>query len=380
MAEDQHNTETNDQAGETPEKKSAIERARDELIQKVAEQQPVVPIVENTQQEKSSESDFIDFAVKKSQEIPNPPEIQTKKDTKKEKEHGDAIRTYHSDVAETIRDRKLSLTGIVVAEQARRADSSTGTETEEEPFSWKRLLLSFGSGLFVAGSIALVIFLYITYKEQPKQTPTPIMSLVLANEQITIDATNLTRGDFLSLLDEAVESTKIKTGEIINISLVAGTEQKKLNAPELLALLQTSVDEALLRSIENSFMLGIYTTDAPQVFLILKTTFFENAFAGMLRWENSIATELPFLVREVKLQIPTFATSSPTSTVALTVPTTNNFEDIVVDNKDARGRLAPDGKYDIVYSFVDPGTIIITNNIETLRAVLDRFVVSRFEQ
>ena len=75
------------------------------------------------------------------------------------------------------------------------------------------------------------------------------------------------------------------------------------------------------------------------------------------------------------------ATSTPTTTtVVLTVQTTDTFEDTVIDNKDARGHIAADGEYDILYAFSDPETLIITTNTETLRWVFKRIVISRFDQ
>ena len=201
---------------------------------------------------------------------------------------------------------------------------------------------------------------------------------MLASREVRLDITDATRDSVLLALS-ALRATEFPSNEIVNVSLSTASTTRAADAHELLATLKTSVDAALLRSVDGPFMLGIQTFGTPRFFLVLKTTFFENAFAGMLRWERQMPRDLPLLVREPPpLVLPEIGTSSPTSTVFLTPPALGAFEDTVIDNRDARGRRAYDGQYDIIYAFADPETLVIAPDVATLRTVLERINVSRF--
>lgn len=352
---------------------NALGGARDALLREVARDSSV-----DDESTRPSEKTFIDFVAKKSQEIPA--ETEEKKENKEEEKKprfGKIIRTYYSDMAETIQRQKLSLAGIAAKEEEKKEPQKAApqkvmpqkvtpqkapptkkrSKPKRAPLPWKRIGLTVLSGVLIGGGIILVFSLYQNYRSRPPvEAPSPAGSLILANERREIDVSGMSRSQLLEALAEVQKTATGAPGDVINIVPVAGLNQEPLSAQSFLALLQTNIDPALDRSIEDQFMLGVHIVDTPEMFLILKTSFFENAFAGMLRWEERVADDLPFL-----------ATGSPTAQ-------TEMFTDVVIANKDARvsNRL--------LYSFADPQTLVITGNNSTLRAVLERLVVSRFEQ
>jgi hypothetical protein len=115
-------------------------------------------------------------------------------------------------------------------------------------------------------------------------------------------------------------------------------------------------------------MVGTYTYDTNGVFVILKNTFFQNAFSGMLEWENNMRNDL----------LPLIKASYPEETAVST--NGDRFEDLVVSNIDVRAIKNSTGKVILAYAFADTNTIIIATSTDTLKYLLDKLLVVKTVQ
>jgi hypothetical protein len=93
-------------------------------------------------------------------------------------------------------------------------------------------------------------------------------------------------------------------------------------------------------------------------FIIFRLSSFENAFAGMLAWEETLAEDIGPLFKN--------------STKLATLYPTKEFEDITARNKDARVLRSETGEILLLYSFFDNNTLIITENDEAMRSLINK--------
>ena len=119
-------------------------------------------------------------------------------------------------------------------------------------------------------------------------------------------------------------------------------------------------------------MAGVHSFDGNHPFLVLKTGFYENAFAGMLEWERYMKDDLAPLFGPAKTKIPSGQIVADTVQEPELV-----FVDSVIKNKDTRILRGKNGKTELLYSFVDKNTIIITTNEHTLEEVFVRHTTSK---
>ena len=113
----------------------------------------------------------------------------------------------------------------------------------------------------------------------------------------------------------------------------------------------------LLRSLRPDFMLGTHSFNKNQPFLVLKTDYYDNAFAGMLEWEGHLTEDLLTLFgQENRVQ----------------ELSQRKWGDMVIKNKDTRVLLDFDGNIALVYAFKDQRTLIITTSEDTLLEVSRR--------
>lgn len=310
--------------------------------------------------------------------LPKPPQ-----DPKKV--HRRAIRTYYSDIAETVKGQDVSMTDIALAEKKRQEDQSKTMvpepETEKKNRSWGVFAIVTAIVLIIGGG-GIFAFLYFYLPQQDEVLIEPLhTTLVPTSQEILIDITGLPNTEILKLIDE--ESSKLDGTLNTIITLIPterfGEQEKLLSAREFLNRLNTSAGTALLRSVLEEYSLGVHLFDKNHGFLIIKTDFFENAFAGMLRWESRLAKDLPFLTQpESENPEPQATTTNGSGSVILEPIERYEFKDVVVANRDARALInTVTGDMKMIYSFPDKNTLIITTNPNTLVELFDILTVVR---
>jgi hypothetical protein len=108
-------------------------------------------------------------------------------------------------------------------------------------------------------------------------------------------------------------------------------------------------------------MLGIYSFDTNEPFIILTTNDFANSFSGMLRWEKDMVSDFEKI----------FLISQKIGS------TTVEFVDEALRNKDLRILQNENKKTILLYSFVDKNTIVITTNESIFTAIVNKYNVSK---
>ncbi len=259
------------------------------------------------------------------------------------------IRTFQGDVAEVLQKQQESLVSIQQKEHLKRdsIESSTGTSSQNPNRRKELFFLFLGSLLFFTIGIVGVWYAYNEFIKKSTTTiiAAPANRFVSANTEVNLDLATTSRETFISNLSSATSG--VPNGELKHIVL-------HLSTSEFLEKLESRAPGSLIRAFDPLFMFGAF---GKSTFLIIKLASFENTFAGMLLWEKNLAEDIG----------PLFATAP----LLRNIPSESVFIDITDRNKDIRA-LAPDGQPILLYSFFDNNMLIITDNIETLRVLVDR--------
>lgn len=259
------------------------------------------------------------------------------------------IRTFQGDVAEALQRKQESLVSIQQAEHLKKSTAQSAGVTPLKTSETRRELFF----LFL-GSLALVVLgtvgAWYAYDQFVRGSATPITTLpinrfVSANTEINLTLTATSRESLLNTLSGAVEG--VPSGELRHINF-------PLSTSGFLEMLEARAPSSLVRAFDPLFMFGAL---GESTFFIIKLVSFENAFAGMLAWEKNLSQDIG----------PLFATASFLNEV----PPASTFTDITDKNKDIRA-LVSRGQPILLYSFFNNNMLIITDNIETLRTLLDR--------
>lgn len=296
------------------------------------------------------------------------PSSATTRDTTSDEEEIKTIRTYQSDVAEALKSQKTSVIQMVLSEQEKKREAIE----EASPKKAKNLVLIVISvtlmviGITAAGFAA---WRYATNQEKAGQAERvlSIPSIIFTEEKKGIDITDLSKDRIIRIVSAETASAKLRLDFIEQIYFVkniggaidtASGEpvQTLVRASEFFTDVESGIPESLARALAQNFFFGVHAFNGNQPFIILRTDYFESAFAGMLKWEHTMARDI----------LPLFGKTLTPETIS------RPFEDIVIRNRDLRALRDPNGTVILLYIFYDKNTAIIATADETIKEVVDR--------
>jgi len=292
------------------------------------------------------------------------------------------IRTYKSDMEETIQAGHLSSINMAISENNKMMRQMKAESIETKKTGRNKNILIISLVLLFGGAAAILIPYFLVNKQAG--TPTPTAS-ALSNqtimttdveEKINIKDINLNGID--TTLNQRVEQSSTNLGQIKDFLLTegSGVNEKPLTASEFLTLIKADVPSEIARNLLPQYMFGMHNYNGNQEFLILKVSSYDTTFSGMLSWETDLWQNFQNLfgltdAAPASVNASSTATSSPANQSSFGI-TVKKFQDAAFDNKDARVVKDASGNIVFLYSIIDPNTIVITTSPDTLKEIISR--------
>lgn len=269
------------------------------------------------------------------------------------------FRTYEGDVANNIKSGKSSVLSMAIAENVRRVEEEDISNIQVESHFGRNIAMVLGSLVLIVSGIGGGYYLYSISPLATVPAPQVIKntSIVRPDKQIVLATDANNRLDFYKFISEQYTNNKPDDGKItefiLNQKLASSTE--RITGPQFVTKLGFNMTDTLKRSLQDKWMIGTYSVNGTSHrFIILKTDFFQNAFAGMLKWESSMPEDL----------IGIFNYS--------TVAVRGSFKDKVIMNRDVREYISLQGVPLFRYTFIDKDTILITTSEAVVPEILNR--------
>ncbi len=295
-----------------------------------------------------------------------------------------SIRTYESDMAEILAKKNTSVVKMVVAEN-KKTEGVEVIKNKNTSKVGKNILKSIISLIFLGAGITGGYYLYLKSPLAIKpiiKSVNKIPSIITPNIQKIVPIKSLNKQEFLESLIEGISENTIDSGKIIelvpvqgNITTVSSTTEiengVKITASKFVNSLDFDMTDTLKRSLTDKWMFGIYGADGEKVpFIILTNNFFQNAYAGMLKWEESMPDELAILFdyKNRAYNTESFVTASTTSYFNIQ----GRFQDKIIRNRDIREFTNNAGEMLVLYSFLDKDTIVISTSESIISAIIER--------
>lgn len=268
-----------------------------------------------------------------------------------------ALRTYQGDVDELMSKKGESATTIFIAEEKRREEKpdllvEMGRNTARN----KSFLLL--AGVIVSIGIAIVGIVYYTIvQNQAVEVVSEDKALIAFTLKKDIDLMNNSKAEIVSKFKSEIRIFDQQLNSVLFLNVLNG--DKKYEIESLLKNIVPNAPGSLLRSFDDDYMFGVLSYDTNELFIILKTSDYALSYSGMLSWEKSMASDLSDLF------------NISTSYVGL------NFTDLELRNKDLRVLKGSDGKTELLYSFIDRNTLVITKNENIFNAILAKYLTNQ---
>lgn len=298
---------------------------------------------------------------------------------KKSDDSESPIRTFQGDIADAIKSDNVSMIKVALAEKKRQEtkgkfDTVVQTKKNDSLF----YMISIGIALIIFLAISLLLFFNANKKDIAEQDQnTQTQPLIYSEFSIVIDTNNRDAND-LERIVARIKEESFDLGNVKEIVLTTGigTSTRKVGTESFFELMNTRASDSLIRSLDSNFFFGAYAFSKPyDTFFIFKVNSYDNAFAGMLEWENGLDVDLGSILISKKALIPSQNSTS-------TATTTNHskkrmFVDKVLQNKDTRALIDEKGSVLLLYTFIDKKTLIITSSDKSLKELLFRLTTGR---
>lgn len=256
------------------------------------------------------------------------------------------------------------------------------TELAPQPKASSRrtwIILGVSVALILVAS-GLSYFAYISFQNRGTVTPdSGVPTFVPVNSQREVVLFDpISRGILIDTLEHERDNLNSSLGSVTQLYPVRSVveDTAPLSTAEFLSILTPTAPGRFTRSLEPEFTFGFHNREKNEPFMVLKTSFFENAFAGVLEWETLMSADLAPLFGP-----PIDAISSRTqvgnSEIVTAEADNSPFVDLVVRNKDTRVLFDENENIVLLYSFVDRETLIVTTNTDTFLEIFGRMSSGR---
>jgi len=275
------------------------------------------------------------------------------------------LRTFQSDVAETLKEQKTSVVQMTIKEHEKRQQKAE----EASPVSRRNLPLVIVSTILITSSVVLLgvgVFYFVT-KDYTAPAPRVLNTapLIYTEKNDEINITDMSSDKIKEKIHLIVSELDIDidhiqhiyfTNEEIISEITRAPLRDLISTSDFINALEMKTPTTLRRTLDKKFMFGIHSFNGNQPFIILKTDFFENTFAGMLEWESFLAEDMLSL----------FSKKDHRNLYD------KKFDDIIIKNRDIRALLDSRGDIVLMYSFFDRNTLVITTRKDTLDEIITR--------
>ena len=312
-------------------------------------------------------------ALTSQQYVPNTPPVSTPKPVINTNTGPKSIiRTYKGDLESAIQTEHLSSINIAIAENQKMHNQiRTETQTEESaPSEYsKSKVIIFISVAFIIAGIAGVTLTFL-FKSPATDSVVQIQELpsLITTEykgELNIDTT--VKDKLIGTLASKLNDSQITVNNLYNIYITIGTSSKKIiTSGQFVSLMGFKMPDIVKRTLLPDFMVGTFSFGRNLPFIILKSSYFENAYAGMLAWEKDLEKDMQILFR-----LPGYDNNGGILS-DLTPTTSKNFVDGVIINKDVRLLRGDDGEIMLLYGIIDKETIIITVSDVAFKELINR--------
>lgn len=284
---------------------------------------------------------------------------------KKEKIEYKVVETYAGDMAEVIGNDKEGLVKKIIHDE----EEHELQKRDLSPESKKNKFFMFASFLLITLTLIILSFFIFKKEDNSVLVEEQFTPIIFNDKSIFLEVAGLKRGEVAQVVLNEVNTTKVKKGGVEGIYL---TENKQiLGLRRFVSLIESSFvpgDNVLF--VNDNFLMGVVNNvgsePAPDtiskgkdLFILLQVRSATDIFNALRAWEGKMFSELHTF----------FGVSISADTGYLL---TKDFEDGIVENKNARILYGKDNQIVLMYVFADNNSIVITNSREATREIILR--------
>jgi len=280
------------------------------------------------------------------------------------------VETYAEDMARVLENDKEGLVKKIIHGEEEHEQEKKNLSPESKK---NRLFMLIG---FVLIFLALIILSYFLFKKEDINTVAvqkQFIPLIFNDKSEFVEISGLNKDQVVETILSQINNTGVKIGGIKGIYL---TENKQIiGLRRFISVIKGNFvpgEDKLF--VDDNFLMGSMLTGlksssptAGDFFILLKTRSTADVFSQLRAWEEKMLTDLH--------KFAGIALSAETNYLF-----TKDFEDGVIENKNARILHNKDGGIVLMYIFADENSVIITSSQPVVHEIMLRLASAEKKQ
>jgi hypothetical protein len=290
------------------------------------------------------------------------------------KKENKIVQTYAEDMARVIGDNTQGLVKKIIHGEEEHEEEKKNLSPESKQ---NKIFMIVGFILLFLSLATLAYFVFFKKDLNTVAVEQQFVPIIFTDKNSFLEIAGFNKDEITQTVFNQANNTKVKTGGIEGVYL---TENKQIvGLREFISLIKSTFapDENPLL-VNDNFLMGVvndptednssatYPT-TKDFFILIKIRSIADIFDTMRSWENKMFYDLHGF----------FGVKINSDTGYLL---TKDFENNVIENKNARILYDKDGQIVISYLFADDNSLIITNSIKATREIMLRLASAKKKQ
>jgi len=270
------------------------------------------------------------------------------------------VETYAADMTKAIEKNEGGMIRKIIEEQEEKEEVKKNVSPESKR---NKLFMLIGLVLVLSACFAVIFLINLRNQISTVSVVSQATPIIFTDQTKSEEIAGLNKDQIAQTILNEANATNVKTGGVERLYL---TENKNIiGFRRFLTLLKANLTSDQVTPVNDNFLLGIdnqnttTTETGGNLFFLLKISSFDDIFPVMQSWENKMFSDLHGF----------FGVDINADTSYLL---TKDFDDGVVNNKNARILHDKDGKVILEYIFADDTSVIITNSDQAAGEVMQR--------
>ena len=272
------------------------------------------------------------------------------------------VQTYAEDMAKVIQDDQGGLIKKIIhgeEEHDKEKKKNPSPELSKNRFF---MLISL---LLILTALAVLFFFFFNKNISTVDIEKQFTPIIFNDRSAYLEVKGFDKDEIIQTILSEVDTTRVKNGGVEGIYLTY--DKKVIGLREFIKLIKGNFVLGDRIFINDNFLLGVENNETKDFFILIKVRSIADVFDSLRAWENKMFIDLQGFFR---------VAISPETKYLLT----KNFEDGVVENKNARILYDENNKIVMMYILADDTSIIITNTKNVAHEIMLRLASSRIEK
>ncbi len=277
--------------------------------------------------------------------------------------HNKIVETYAEDMAKVIENDQ---SGGLIKKIIHGEEEHEKEKRNLSPQSKKnKFFMLVGLLLFALGAATLIYF--INSREVPTvPVEDQFIPLIFTDKSIFIEVKDLNKEKITQSVRTAVVSNDVKQGGVEGIYLTF--DKKMIGLRQFISLLKANFVPGEIVFVSDNFLVGaVNENNNKDFFMLIKVRTTADVFDSMRLWESKMFSDLHGF----------FGVELSAETKYLL---TKEFENSIIENKNARILYDKDNKIVMMYILADDNSVIITNTENATHELMLRLASSQIKK